>query len=104
MNHHAQQAAALVCYSKDTQPYTLCYTVLTTLLKGYQGLQGKIGNSHHLKERVDMKSSVVASCDGKALEGGPGRVSQQGQKLLPCPSLLQHSCKEVWRPAVSQNR
>ena len=49
-----------------------------------------------------MKGSVAASCNGQALEGGPGRVSQQGQKLLPCPSLLQHSSEEVWRPAVSR--
>lgn len=67
-----------------------------------EAAQNKIESDLYLKEGVDVKGPVVASCDGQALEGGPGRVSQQGQKLLPCPGLLQHSCKEVWRPAVSQ--
>ncbi len=34
---------------------------------------------NHLKEWVDMEASVMASGDGKALKGCPGRVSQQGQ-------------------------
>lgn len=50
---------------------------------------------------MGVEGPVVAGRDGKALEGGPGGVSQQGQQLLPCPGLLQHSCEEVGCPAAS---
>ena len=53
-----------------------------------------------LKERKDVEGSVVTSSDGQALEGCSGRISQQGQQLPPCPSLLQNCCKEVWCPAA----
>lgn len=46
-----------------------------------------------------MKGPVVPGSDGQALKSCPGGIRQQGQHLPPCPCLLQHCCKQVWRPA-----
>lgn len=74
----------------------------TVWVKVTDTVAGKgINPNPDLEERVGVESPVVAGRDGKALEGGPGGVSQQGQQLLPCPSLLQHSCEEVRCPAAS---
>ena len=75
---------------------------MSDTLAGREKGRKVINHTPDLEKGVDVEGPVVAGCDGKALESSPGRVSQQGQQLRPCPSLLQHSCEEVRHPAANR--